>query len=313
MLPADVIGELRVEPGDPARLDLRPTDGTRAAWPGSGGHPTSPKRAQKRMKKQAKRDLDTFKSELESAQGRLYASDTWSVLLVFQGVDAAGKDSTIRHVLSGTNPQGVDVVSFKQPSTEELAHDFLWRCSKALPDRGRIGVFNRSHYEEVLSVRVHGRLLEAQRLPTATAEGDDLWLERYEDINVFERHLVRSGTRIIKFYLHLSSEEQRRRLLARLDDPRKQWKFSPDDLRERDYFDDYRHAYEEALAATSTRWAPWYVIPADRKPAMRALVAGITVHAIGTLDIRYPDLDSEQAARIDSARAILEAQGAAGA
>ena len=191
---------------------------------------------------------------------------TWALLLIFQALDAGGKDGTIKHVMSGVNPEGCEVFSFKEPSREELRHDFIWRCAKVLPERGRIGIFNRSYYEEVLVVRVHPEMLAPQHLPSGSEAGSRLWQGRYEDINNFEHHLHRSGTRVVKFFLHVSKEEQRRRLLARLDDPAKQWKFSPADLAERSHFDEYQQAYEEALTATSTSWAPWYVVPADEKP-----------------------------------------------
>ena len=296
----NVIHELAVRPGAAAGLGSRSTTGTRTDWLGSIGH-ASPKDV-------AEHDLEVFKQELESAQELLYASDTWALLLIFQALDAAGKDGTIKHVMSGVNPQGCEVVSFKQPSAEELRHDFLWRCAKALPERGRIGIFNRSYYEEVLVVRVHPELIAQQNLPHGTELGAPLWRERYEDINAFEQHLARNGTRVVKFFLHVSQGEQRRRLLARLDDPAKQWKFSPSDIAERAHFDDYQQAYEQTLTATSTPWAPWYVIPADHKPAMRALVGGIVVDVIDQLHLDLPTVDPEQAAALDQARQTLLSQ-----
>jgi len=304
-LPDDVVRELRVHPGHPADLQRRPTGATRASWVGPLGH--------ERLKDVATRDLGEFTRELAGAQELLYASDTWSLLLVFQAIDAAGKDGTIKHVMSGVNPQGCQVVAFKQPSVEELRHDFLWRCVRALPERGKIGIFNRSYYEEVLVVRVHPDLLAAQHLPRGAPGGAGLWAERYEDINAFERHLTRSGTRILKFFLHVSKEEQRRRFLDRIDRPDKRWKFSAADVAERAHFDEYQRAYEEALTATSTKWAPWHVVPADHKPAMRALVGGIVVHAIDQLDLRYPEVTPAQEAGLAEARAALVAEDSAGA
>ncbi len=296
-LPKQVIDELTVAPGGAAGLKRRSTSGTHTDWLGPLGrsHP----------KDLAEHDLDEFKQELESAQELLYASDRWALLLIFQALDAAGKDGTIKHVMSGVNPQGCQVFSFNQPSALELRHDFLWRSATSLPERGRIGIFNRSYYEEVLVVRVHPDLLAGQRLPPHPALGPHLWKERFEDINAFERHLVRNGTRVVKFFLHVSEDEQRARFLARLDDPAKQWKFSPADLAERAHFDEYQHAYEEAITATSTPWAPWYVIPADHKPAMRALVGGIVVDVIGQLDLHVPEVAPDVAAELESARRAL--------
>ena len=299
-LPKRVIEELMVRPGAAAGLAGRSTTGTTEDWLGPIGRTSA--------REVAERDLEQFKTELAAAQELLYASDTWALLLVFQALDAAGKDGTIKHVMSGVNPQGCAVFSFKQPSAEELRHDFLWRCTRALPERGRIGIFNRSYYEEVLVVRVHPELLAAQHLPPGTPSGHELWRQRYDDINAFEDHLVRNGTRIAKFFLHVSPAEQRRRLLDRLDDPAKQWKFSPQDLAERERFDDYRLAYEEALTATSTPKAPWYVIPADHKYAMRALVGGVVVHLIDQLDLPPPAVDAVQRRALDAARAALSAE-----
>ncbi len=301
-LPHEVVHELTVHPGSPAGLAGRSTAATVTPWTGPLGraHP----------KEVAVRDLEEFKRELSVVQQLLYASDSWSVLVIFQALDAAGKDGTIKHVMSGVNPQGCQVSSFKQPSAEELRHDFLWRCVRALPDRGRIGIFNRSYYEEVLVVRVHPELLAAQHLPTGAAGGHERWGQRYEDINAFERHLVRSGTRVLKFFLHVSREEQRRRFLDRIDRPDKRWKFSAADVAERAHFDEYQSAYEEALTATSTEWAPWYVVPADHKPAMWALVGGIVVHAVDQLDLRYPEVTPAQAAELAEARAALVAEDA---
>ncbi|MGO8864345.1 MAG: polyphosphate kinase 2 family protein [Acidimicrobiales bacterium] len=301
-LPKEVIHELRVHPDKSAALDVRSTTGTQADWLGHHGQ-TGGKGSE--AKELAERVLEMFKEELEAAQELLYASDTWAVLLIFQALDAAGKDGTIKHVMSGVNPQGCEVFAFKQPSAEELRHDFLWRSARALPERGRIGIFNRSYYEEVLVVRVHPELLAAQRLPPGSTAGTQMWHERYEDINAFERHLVRNGTRIVKLFLHVSRDEQRRRFLDRLDDPDKRWKFSPADLTERAQFATYQQAYEEALTATSTQWAPWYVVPADHKPTMRALVSGIIVDAIDGLHLHLPAVDQRQAAAYDEARQEL--------
>ena len=256
-------------------------------------------------KSDAEAELEGSKQELDEAQQMLYASDTWSLLLIFQALDAAGKDGTIKHVMSGVNPQGCQVSSFKQPSTEELDHDFLWRCSKALPDRGRIGIFNRSYYEEVLVTRVHPELLEAQRLPGKPKPTKKFWRERCEDINGFERHLNRCGTKIVKFYLHVSADEQRRRFLDRIDNPAKHWKFSSSDIAERQHFDQYLQAYEDALTATSKPWAPWYVIPADDKPTMRMLVAGVVVDAIKSMDLEYPEPDEDREAAMQKAKEAL--------
>ena len=213
--------------------------------------------------------------------------------MVFQALDAAGKDSTIKHVMSGVNPQGVQVVSFKQPSSEELDHNFLWRTAKALPERGQIGIFNRSHYEEVVALRVHPEWLDKQKLPPGP-RGAAFWAERHEDINAFERHLDRNGTKVVKFFLNVSKGEQKRRFLARLDEPGKQWKFSAADLAERAHWDDYMRTFEEAITATSTPWAPWYVVPADHKPVMQAMVAAILIDTIHSLDLGWPEV-SEQA------------------
>ena len=303
-LPKRVIDELRVEPGRPARLAFRSTGGTRAEWLHGLGR-SSPKEL-------ADRDLEAFKQELAAAQELLWATDRWAVLVILQALDAAGKDGTIKHVMSGVNPQGCEVVSFKQPSAEELDHDFLWRCYRQLPARGRIGIFNRSYYEDVLVVRVHHELHDAERLPAGSPSGTPLWHERYEDINAVERHLVRNGTRIVKLFLHVSKEAQRRRFLERIDDPAKQWKFSAADLSERARFDDYQHAYEEALSATSTSWAPWYVVPADHKHQLRALVGGIVVQAIHELGLAAPAPDAEHAAALRSAREQLLSEPVSG-
>ena len=243
-------------------------------------------------------------ARLYALQEKLYAQDQWALLLIFQGMDGAGKDSVIRHVMSGVSPQGTDVHSFKQPSTEELDHDFLWRAAKALPGRGRIGIFNRSYYEDVLVVRVHQALLDAQKLP-ASLVTRRIWQERFEDINAFERHLSRNGTIVRKFYLHISKREQERRLLARLDDPQKNWKFSTSDLVERAQWKAYRDCYTDLLAETSQPSAPWYVIPADHKWFVRALVAEIIVDTLERLNLSLPKADAQRRRALAAARRQL--------
>jgi PPK2 family polyphosphate:nucleotide phosphotransferase len=242
--------------------------------------------------------------ELADLQDKLYAQDRWALLLIFQAMDAAGKDGTIKHVLSGLNPQGCQVYSFKAPSTEELDHDFLWRSGLRLPERGRIGVFNRSYYEEVLVVRVHSELLERQRLPPELVDGD-LWRKRYQDIKAYERHLARSGTVIRKFFLHVSKEEQRRRFLDRLEEPEKNWKFSADDVAERRHWKEYQHAYEDAIRATATRHAPWYVVPADNKWFTRLVVAAAVAKALKEMRLSYPKVDREKRRSLRAARREL--------
>ena len=284
--------QLVVAPGDAADLPGRGT-----TWTGGAGFGLG-------LKAAAKEYLDEGVKELAEAQELLWASDTYALLVVFQAMDAAGKDSTIKHVMSGVNPQGVQVTSFKQPSSEELDHDFLWRIAKALPERGRIGIFNRSHYEEVVVVRVHPEWLEKQKLPGG-APGPRLWKHRYEDINAFEHHLDRSGTKIVKFFLHVSKEEQKKRFLARLNEPEKHWKFNAADVAERAHWDEYVQAYEDAITATSTKWAPWYVIPADQKPVVQALVVGVLLDAIRSLDLRWPQVSEKE---LVEAKKILETE-----
>ncbi len=258
------------------------------------------------LKARAKETLDENLRALTDAQSLLYADDRYSVLIVLQAMDAAGKDGTIRHVMSGVNPQGCQVFSFKKPSAEELDHNFLWRYMKSLPERGRIGIFNRSYYEDVLVVKVHPDFLGAQ-LPREKV-GKKFWEDRYEDINSFERHLVRNGTLILKFFLNVSKEEQKRRFLERLDRPEKNWKFSASDLAERGYWDDYMTAYEDAISATSTDLAPWYVIPADHKWITRSVVADIVTTSIQALDLKYPVVSPEQKKRLEDARKQLESE-----
>ena len=255
----------------------------------------------------AEQVLSESVAELADAQDRLYAADSWSLLVIFQAMDAAGKDGTIKHVMSGVNPQGCQVHAFKKPSDEELDHDFLWRCSKALPERGRIGIFNRSYYEEVLVVKVHPELLTYQRLPDAKPT-QKFWKGRYKDIRKFEKHLERNGTRVVKFFLNVSREEQKHRFLERINDPKKQWKFSAGDVNERQSWDAYMRAYEEMLNATSTKEAPWYVIPADQKWLCRALVSRILVQTIDGLNAKYPQVTTEQLASLEECRQQLEAE-----
>lgn len=244
---------------------------------------------------------------LTSLQRRLYAQDQWSVLLVFQAMDAAGKDSTIRAVMSGINPAGCQVYSFKAPSSEERDHDFLWRTAVRLPERGRIGIFNRSYYEEVLIVRVHPKILDGQRLPHRPPL-ETLWEERLESIADHEKHLARNGTLILKFWLNVSPEKQLKRLMARLDDPDKNWKFSAQDMEERKHWAKYMQAYEDALRATSKPWAPWYAIPADKKPFMRATVAELLCQTLTRLDPQYPTLSKTEKAELDKIRASAKAK-----
>ena len=242
---------------------------------------------------------------LVELQELLYATSRWAVLLIFQAMDAAGKDSAIKHVMSGLNPQGTQVHSFKRPSDEEIDHDFLWRCAKALPERGHIGIFNRSHYEEVLVVRVHPEILERQKLPAALVT-KRIWRERFDDINAFERHLARNGVLIRKFFLHVSQEEQRRRFLARLDDPAKHWKFSGGDLDERDRWRDYMRAYEDVLSETSTDEAPWFIVPADHKWFTRVVIADLVVDALQSLKLAVPKLSTTEESALAAARERLE-------
>ena len=258
-------------------------------------------------KKGAKKKLMASVRQIEDLQRMLYAQDQIAVLLVFEAMDAAGKDSTIRAVMTGINPAGCQVFSFKQPSREELDHDFLWRTTVRLPERGRIGIFNRSYYEEVLVVRVHPGYLDAQRLPHRP-DLSTLWPERYEAIAAHEQHLARSGTLVLKFWLNVSREEQKRRFLSRIEEPEKNWKFSKADVEERQHWDAYMAAYEDALNATSRPWAPWYAIPADDKPFMRMTVAEIIARNLEGLGLGYPQLDDEAISRLATARQQLEAE-----
>jgi PPK2 family polyphosphate:nucleotide phosphotransferase len=238
-------------------------------------------------------------------QDILYAQDTYALLIIFQAMDAAGKDSTIKHVMSGINPQGCQVFSFKAPSTEELDHDYLWRSSKALPERGRIGIFNRSYYEEVLVARVHPEILQKQQLPSQATE-KNIWRDRFEQINNFEKYLVSNGIVILKFFLNVSKEEQKRRFLERLDRPEKNWKFSANDVKERAFWDDYMKAYQDVFNNTSTEYAPWHVIPADRKWFARLVVANIIVNKLKDLNLQYPTLSEEHRQELLKAKEMLE-------
>ena len=246
-------------------------------------------------------------ARLEDMQERLYAHGRWSVLIVLQGMDAAGKDGVIKHVMAGINPQGCSVHAFKPPSAEELAHNFLWRIDKYLPERGRIGIFNRSHYEEVLAVRVHPDLLERQKLPPSVTK-KNIWKHRFQDIRAFERHLTRNGTLVLKFHLRISKREQRKRFLARLDEPEKRWKFSAGDIAERAYWDDYMAAYEEMIRETSTDYAPWYVIPADHKHVAWVIVSAAIVEAIEALKPSFPKISGEALKDLKKAERALRAE-----
>jgi PPK2 family polyphosphate:nucleotide phosphotransferase len=243
-------------------------------------------------------------ASLAEEQNVLYAQDRWSLLLVFQAMDAAGKDSTIKHVMSGVNPQGCQVFSFKQPSSEELDHDFMWRYVRYLPERGRIGIFNRSYYEEVLVVRVHPEILQRQRLPPHLV-GKGIWDERLADIARFEDYATRQGTKILKFFLHVSRKEQKKRFMDRLDEPEKNWKFSASDVKEREFWSDYMHAFEEAIGATASKHAPWFVVPADNKWFTRLVVAAAIVDAVEDLGLAYPKVDPAKRKELAAARAAL--------
>jgi PPK2 family polyphosphate:nucleotide phosphotransferase len=256
-------------------------------------------------KKHFKKILRERIEKLSDLQAILYAADSFSVLLIFQAMDAAGKDSAIKHVMSGVNPQGCQVYSFKHPSLQELEHDFLWRTTQCLPERGRIGIFNRSYYEEVLIVRVHPELLRSQRIPDGAQDEKNIWQNRYQSIRDLETHLHRNGTRIIKFFLHLSKEEQRKRFLARIDEPDKNWKFSMADMQERELWDNYMQAYEACLGATSTRQAPWYVVPADDKENARLIVSQIILDKLQELKIDFPKLSEAKKKELRTIRKHL--------
>ena len=292
---AEFIKPFRVEPGSKVRLsrDFDPS-GTR-----------------RQSKSEAKELLAQGVELLAEYQGRLAAQDTYGVLVILQAMDAAGKDGTIRHVMSGVNPQGVQVSSFKVPSPEDLDHDYLWRYARRLPERGNIGIFNRSYYEEVLVVRVHPQILGAQKLPPSSKRGD-VWQRRFREINDWERYLTDQGFRIVKLFLHLSKEEQRRRFLSRIDEPEKNWKFSANDAKERAYWDDYQKAFSEVLSNTSTEWAPWHVIPADDKPFARVAAAGVLAQALIEIDPRFPKVGKEAREALAAAKLELEAQAPPG-
>ncbi len=258
-------------------------------------------------KKESNAMLKEGIERLTEQQERLYACNRWSVLIILQAMDAAGKDSVIKHVMAGLNPQGVEVHSFKQPSAEELDHNFLWRAARHLPERGRIGIFNRSYYEEVLVVRVHPELLEQQKLPE-TLMGKDIWQQRFNDICAFERHLARSGTLILKFFLHVSKEEQRKRFLDRIDEPAKRWKFSMNDVTERKIWDEYQHAYEDMIRQTSRAEAPWFVVPADHKWFTRMVVAGVLVQELQALGLDFPKVRGKALKELQKAGRALKAE-----
>jgi PPK2 family polyphosphate:nucleotide phosphotransferase len=284
----DLAARYRVDDG--RRLRLRDHD------PGDTAGIESKDQAAERLRKNVER--------LAEAQDMLYAQDRWALLLIFQAMDAAGKDSAIEHVMSGVNPQGCQVFSFKAPSAEELDHDFMWRTSKCLPERGRIGIFNRSYYEEVLVVRVHPELLRRQRLPE-TLITKDIWRQRFEDISAFERYLARNGVVLRKFFLNVSKKEQKRRFRKRLEEPEKHWKFAAADVAEREHWDDYMAAYQDLLRHTSAPHAPWYVVPADNKWFTRLVVSSAILDALDSLDLRYPALDDQKREEIERARALL--------
>ena len=288
----DLVGPLRVKPGSTVDLPRDFDPGARV-----GVH----------KKGDGQELLRQSVELLAEYQDRLAAQDTYGVLVVLQAPDAGGKDSTIRHVMSGVNPQGVRVSSFKEPSAEELRHDYLWRQARQLPARGEIGVFNRSHYEEVLVVRVHTELLEAEKLPPGSRAGD-VWKRRYREINDWERYLTDQGIRVVKLFLNVSRDEQRRRFLRRIDHPEKNWKFAASDVRERQYWDDYQRAFEDMLSHTSTKWAPWYVVPADHKWFTRLATAGVLVTALDAINPRYPAADPAVADEMARVRQELEAE-----
>lgn len=279
----------RIRPGKRIRLDRRPTQ-VDPCYAGEEDY---------------ERRLAQSKAALDALQHRLYAADRHALLVILQAMDAAGKDGVIRHVLSGLNPQGCQVFSFRHPSAEELDHDFLWRYAKALPERGRVGIFNRSYFEEVLIVRVHKEILRAQKIPHEHLDENTVWEERYRSIRRFEQHLYRNGTCIVKIFLHLSKEEQRKRFLARIDEPQKNWKFNGADIAERRYWDDYMHAYEACIAATSTRHAPWYAVPADDKKNARLIVAQILLETVQRLKPQYPKIDAGRRRELHAFRRLL--------
>ena len=288
---ADLASRYRISNGSRFRLkDIDPND----PWG-------------KRLKPIAGQMLKQGRKRMSALQERLYAQDRWSILLIFQAMDAAGKDGTIKHVMSGVNPQGCDVHAFKAPSTEELDHDFLWRTNRRLPRRGHIGIFNRSYYEETLVVRVHQNILAKQQLPSDLVT-KNIWRERFEDINAYERYLARQGVLVRKFFLHVSRDEQRKRFLERLDQPEKHWKFSPADVGERAHFANYMTAYEDMIRHTATKDAPWYVVPADRKWFTRRVVSAAIIDAIESIDPRFPEVDPKVRAEFKRVKAQLEGE-----
>jgi PPK2 family polyphosphate:nucleotide phosphotransferase len=281
--------DFRVRPGESVHLDR---------WPTEGKHVYS-------SKEEYQKTLSDHIQRLNEQQNLLYASNRYALLLIFQAMDAAGKDSAIKHVMSGVNPQGCQVFSFKHPSTEELQHDFLWNATRRLPERGQIGIFNRSYYEEVLIVRVHREILRGEDLPNELVDKKHFWRDRYRSIENLEDHLHRNGTRIVKFFLHLSKEEQKKRFLKRIDDPEKNWKFSADDIKERKYWKQYMKAYEECLSATSTDTAPWYVVPADDKENTGLIISRIVLDAIEELKLSYPKSSPEHRRELQTIRKQL--------
>ncbi|MGZ4998746.1 MAG: polyphosphate kinase 2 family protein [Methylomonas sp.] len=299
MIKKEIIDLFRVKPDKKIRLKDYET-----GWAQTDEFKAAGK---KMVKERAAEILQKSIEELAECQQLLYADDRYALLIVFQAMDGAGKDGTIKHVMSGVNPQGCQVFSFKKPSAEELDHNFLWRYMKCLPERGRIGIFNRSYYEDVLVVRVHKDVLAQQNLPDGK-RGKAFWDARYDDINAFEHHLVRNGTIVLKFFLHVSKDEQKQRFMDRLERPEKNWKFSLADLKERAFWDDYVDAFEKAISATSTKWAPWYIIPADDKWAMRAIVADIVTSTLRDLDLKFPQMNDEQRQLLEEARKSLEAE-----
>jgi PPK2 family polyphosphate:nucleotide phosphotransferase len=299
MISQDILDRFRLQPGKKVRLKDHDT-----GWAQTKELKELGKDA---VKDRAREILDKNLEELAEAQELLYADDRYALLIVLQAMDAAGKDGTIKHVMSGVNPQGCQVFSFKKPTAEELDHNFLWRYMKRLPERGRIGIFNRSYYEDVLVVKVHPELLDPQKLPSGN-RGKSFWEARYEDINAFERHLVRNGMVVLKFFLHVSKDEQKRRFLERLERPEKHWKFSMSDLPEREFWGDYMDAYEDALAATTTEDAPWYVVPADNKWVTRAVVADVISTAIRSLDLKFPEVTEEKRKALGEAKSRLQAE-----
>lgn len=295
MLDSDVIDLFRVPIGK--KFKLRDHD---PEWAGTDD---MKELGNEELKEHAQAILRENRRQLHASQELLYADNRYSILIVLQGMDASGKDGTIEHVMAGVNPQGCEIHSFKKPTPEELDHTFLWRCSRRLPERGRIGIFNRSYYEDVLILKVHPELIASH--PTYDKVGKKFWAHRYEDINEFERHLVRNGTVVLKFFLNLSKKEQKRRFLERIDQPEKNWKFCVNDVVERGFWKDYMEAYEDALSATSTKWAPWYVIPADHKWITRALIVDIVTSTVSDLDLSYPVLNEAQQQALAEARRTL--------